>query len=77
MTYDVLYVINKQREKRKKGARDRRKCASVRNSDYWTFVCAMRIDVMSYINRKAIERPQHLVTFARPLPPVEQATNEI
>ena len=25
-------------------------CASVRSSDYRTFVCAMRIDVMSYIN---------------------------
>ena len=25
-------------------------CASVRSSDYRTFLCAMRIDVMSYIN---------------------------
>ena len=47
-TYDVLNVINKQRE------RETQKGGTivwrVWNSDYRTFVCAMRIDVMSYIN---------------------------
>ena len=47
-TYDILYVINMQRERHKKGGTIVwRVCES---SDYRTFVCEMRIDVMSYIN---------------------------
>ena len=47
VTYDVLYVMNKQIERRKKGGTI---VWRVWNSDYRTFVRAMRIDVMSYIN---------------------------
>jgi|LauGreDrversion4_1035100.scaffolds.fasta_scaffold159133_1 hypothetical protein len=41
---------NSERATQKGSTRYECMCASVRSSDYWTFVCAMRIDVMSYIN---------------------------
>ena len=41
---------NSERATQKGSTRYECMCASVRNSDYRTFVCAMRIDVMSYIN---------------------------